>query len=627
MFLEKVDLSNFRGIRHLSIDFQEDSTALIGENSWGKTSLLRLLWMVLGKGEQLCQFKIEDLYVPVALNGEVSDTVSDNPVINPVSVFSKPILNLAKIKEGCDEPKKEDHDNQEAMPERLDDEYLEAQKRDFEFMLQDVYHDHCENIDVHLWFCESTFSQNFDYEPSLRPFWIYGEDGLYRLHWHIVGTKQGDKFVTTHELLNSHEHPFEIPDSEVEKALKMIIRLSPVMRVRDSRMLSGALEKDYSKDDKASEEFAKFVETLANDAALSAKEVGQALLTLNALLSKYLTSYNNPKLINYSQECSRNVGDIINRPISIETLSTITETFQKPGLNKVKILLSLLAGAVLSSKGARDISKKARPIVIFEDIESRFHPSLLLSFWSLVEALDFQKIITTNSGDLLSAMTIYSLRRLHRRLYDTRSFKVEPNTFSHEEIRKIAFHVRINRPMSLFARTWILVEGETEVWVLSTIASLLGISLQCDGIRIIEFAQCGLQPLMKLSKQLGIEFHVLTDGDEAGQKYAKSVQCFVKTGDLKNHLTVMPHIDIEHYIYSVGYQDVFRKAAGIQRCDSRKNLSADKVIEMAIKKKSKPGLALILVEAMQERGLNSIPPLFLKMINTVRSLSHLNEVL
>ena len=42
MFLEKVDLSNFRGIRHLSIDFQEDSTALIRKNSWGKTSLLRL---------------------------------------------------------------------------------------------------------------------------------------------------------------------------------------------------------------------------------------------------------------------------------------------------------------------------------------------------------------------------------------------------------------------------------------------------------------------------------------------------------------------------------------------------------------------------------------------------------
>ena len=106
------------------------------------------------------------------------------------------------------------------------------------------------------------------------------------------------------------------------------------------------------------------------------------------------------------------ISSIVQSPLK---RSTINETSQKPGLNKVKILLSLLAGAVLSCKGNREISKKARPIVIFEDIESRFHPSLSLSFWSLVEAIDFQKIITTNSGDLLSAMTLYSLRRLHRR--------------------------------------------------------------------------------------------------------------------------------------------------------------------------------------------------------------------
>ena len=48
MYLEKAVIVNFRGIRKLSVDFQEDSTVLIGENHWGKTSLLRVLWMVLG---------------------------------------------------------------------------------------------------------------------------------------------------------------------------------------------------------------------------------------------------------------------------------------------------------------------------------------------------------------------------------------------------------------------------------------------------------------------------------------------------------------------------------------------------------------------------------------------------
>ena len=72
MFLEKAETS-ISGVYVTVIDFQEDSTALIGENSCGKTSLLRLLWLVLGQGESLCQFKEEDLYIPVALNGELQE--------------------------------------------------------------------------------------------------------------------------------------------------------------------------------------------------------------------------------------------------------------------------------------------------------------------------------------------------------------------------------------------------------------------------------------------------------------------------------------------------------------------------------------------------------------------------
>lgn len=622
MFLEKADLLNFRGIRHLSIDFQEDTTALIGENSWGKSSLLCLFWMLLGQGPKLCQFKEDDLYVPIALNGEDSSHENKSRVLNPVNLFSRTILDLAPSNEFQKQQALKSIDNQVLS---CDAEHLQNEDRaNLEFMLEDVYKDVADKIEINLWFCESTISHNFDNEECLRRFWVYGEDGFYRLHWRVTAYKDKGNFVTKHELINGHDQSFDNEGGIVEKALFMIINLNPVIRIRDSRMFSNKSCKDNDANTE-SEEFNKLVEKLAGDMALSAQEVGQALLTLNTLLSKYLTSYDRPQLINYSQEYTRNVGDIVNRPISIETLSTISHTFQKPGLNKVKLLLSLLAGAVLSSKGDRVISKKARPIVIFEDIEARFHPSLLLSFWSLVEAIDFQKIVTTNSGDLLSAMTLYSLRRLHRRCYDTRSFKVLPNSFSNEEVRRIAFHVRINRPMSLFARTWLLVEGETEVWVLSTIASLLGISLQCDGIRIIEFAQCGLTPLMKLASQLGIEFHVLTDGDEAGQKYANSVRARVKANELSRHLTIMPHVDIEHYIYSLGYEDIFKKAAMLPSGVLKKGINADKIINMAIKRKSKPGLALILVEAMQDRGIEWIPPLFVDMIKTLRSLSHTNE--
>lgn len=100
--------------------------------------------------------------------------------------------------------------------------------------------------------------------------------------------------------------------------------------------------------------------------------------------------------------------------------------------------------------------------------------------------------------------------------------------YSSDDLRKIAFHVRINRPMSMFARCWLLVEGETEIWLLSELAQICGYSLRAEGVRIIEFAQCGQAPLIKVARDFGIEWHLLTDGDEAGAKYASSARSLLK---------------------------------------------------------------------------------------------------
>ena len=217
MFLEKADLLNFRGIRHLMIDFQEDTTALIGENSWGKSSLLCLFWMVLGQGPKLCQFKEDDLYVPIALNGEESSHENKSRVLNPVNLFSQTILDLA--------PPNDFHKQQVLKSIDIQDPSCDAvqlqdeEKADLEFMLEDVYKDVADKIEINLWFCESTISHNFDNEDCLRRFWVYGEDGFYRLHWRITAYKDKDNFVTKHELINSHDQAFDNEQGAVEKAL------------------------------------------------------------------------------------------------------------------------------------------------------------------------------------------------------------------------------------------------------------------------------------------------------------------------------------------------------------------------------------------------------------------------
>ena len=47
MFLERIEVKGFRGINRLSLGL-DNTTVLIGENAWGKSSLLRALWCLLG---------------------------------------------------------------------------------------------------------------------------------------------------------------------------------------------------------------------------------------------------------------------------------------------------------------------------------------------------------------------------------------------------------------------------------------------------------------------------------------------------------------------------------------------------------------------------------------------------
>lgn len=111
--------------------------------------------------------------------------------------------------------------------------------------------------------------------------------------------------------------------------------------------------------------------------------------------------------------------------------------------------------------------------------------------------------------------------------------------------------------MSLFARCWLLVEGETEIWLLSELANICGISLRREGIRIIEFAQCGVSPLIKAAADLGIEWHLLADGDQAGNKYASSVRTLLRGESEHDRLTLLPARDIEHFLFQNGFAHVF----------------------------------------------------------------------
>ncbi len=67
MRLERIEISGFRGIKRLSLSFDE-LTTLIGENTWGKSSLLDALSLALPADGSLYQFQMTDFHVDYAIS-------------------------------------------------------------------------------------------------------------------------------------------------------------------------------------------------------------------------------------------------------------------------------------------------------------------------------------------------------------------------------------------------------------------------------------------------------------------------------------------------------------------------------------------------------------------------------
>jgi len=113
---------------------------------------------------------------------------------------------------------------------------------------------------------------------------------------------------------------------------------------------------------------------------------------------------------------------------------------------------------------------------------------------------------------------------------------------------------------------------------------------------------------------------VLVDGDEAGKKYAATVISDVEKHDdtLRYRLTALPSLDIEHFLYRGGFEDVYRRHAALPE---NVPMSPRRIIDKAIHRTSKPDLAIDVALAASQRGVSSVPPLLRQMFSRVAWLA------
>ena len=550
MFLYQVSIRGYHGIKDMTIKL-DTTTALIGENGWGKSSLYRLLDKVLGSSKVPCRFEPEDF--------------------------------------------------------RFDEEHPDDRE-----------------IHVCLEFKERKFGhvKRSRILQQFNRYWRKGPDDFFRIYYHIDSKMVGDQIGTSHYFADEFGNFI----SSNKKDLRTLINLNPVLHLKDARMRNDDRaaptdsEKKFYRNswEKKIAELAKYLMNENGRSNNFSKDmISSGLDALNYIVASYMTEYKDAKLYKY-----RTARDIASRPISLSSLGSLQNILES-GNNSYtnKFIMIILQKALMDARGERNLPKVCFPVILLEDLESRLHPSYMMTFMSILEKINSQKVIATYSGDILSCLPLSQIRRMVKQEDDrVNAYQLNENNFSADDLRRLTFHVRITRPMSIFARCWLLVEGETEIWLMLQLAAIMGINLQAEGIRIIEYAQCGASPLIKVAKQMGINWHLMADGDDAGTRYIKIAKGFLEKDQIvKKHLTLLDDVDIEHYLYSNGFESVYRVESGY---GFAQNVPKNKIIERAIHRRSKPGLAINIIEKADRLGPKGIPELIRNMFRNLVDLAN-----
>ena len=86
---------------------------------------------------------------------------------------------------------------------------------------------------------------------------------------------------------------------------------------------------------------------------------------------------------------------------------------------------------------------------------------------------------------------------------------------------------------------------------------------------------------------MGIEWHVLVDGDEAGKKYAATVRSLLNDDKCWSETisTALPAMDMEHFMYRQGFDDVYHRVAQLPM---NIPMNMRRVITKAIHRSSSP---------------------------------------
>jgi putative ATP-dependent endonuclease of OLD family len=550
MRLNKITIENFRGIAHATIELHRDITVLIGENNVGKTSVLEALRFCLDvvKSDKACNFTEFDFHRDTA-----TTALSSCP----------PIILTLEFRETAD----------------------------------------------HLWLPEIT--QNLSEV-------IVGDD-LSVIKLRVTAEYDAGTNELSQKLAFLDDADNEMPKKSGH--IQDLRRLRPFFFQRALRA---------AKDEFSSQ--SAYWSSFLNNKDIDDLTRRTLEAELSAITQKVVNAHGSFKQV--ADEVKRLSDFVAVGKVEAVTVDSVTPDIYKTlrygtevnlltasnakiplrshGEGTQSLAVLLLFNAYLKTRLKDETDRNASPIIAIEEPEAHLHPSAVRAVWQVLKDLPGQKIVATHSGDILSEVPLESIRRVSQKTGCTQVFLSEKSAFTAVEERKLAYHIRAKRGNLLFAKSWLLVEGETEFWFLPEAAHYLGHDFDRESVCCVEFAQCGLEPLIKLAQTFGIEWHIFVDNDQAGQDYVKAAKRFLGGIAESERITVTSKKDIEHELWEHSYSSVYESAVSKlqkQNITAQKGTSdyIDQTIKRAINSTSKPNLAIAVIDAIKRTGSSGLP--------------------
>lgn len=565
MFLEQIEIANFRGIRRLRLKL-DNTTVLIEENNTGKSTILEALQVCLSrsltrKGDIFSEY---DYHLP-----QQDSQPADSDAIEITLRFT----------------------------EQVEDEWADEVLGRLSHIVQ--------------------LDDNDRQSAILRVRSKYD--------------KARDDFVTTWDFLNLAGD--ELVNAKEPRHIVSLQQLAPVFYL-------AALRDSAQEFRPRSQFWGPFVRSLNIDPELR-RELEGELAVLNQKILDAHESFgaikeqlsNTGKMLPLHrgdpvgiEAVPGKVFDILSRTqVMLTSITGVRLPIGRHGEGTQSLAVICLFDAFLQSKLKDSYMEYTTPILALEEPEAHLHPAAIRSVADLLQGLKGQKIIATHSGDLVASMPLKSLRRLRRKDGQITVHQIEDNTLTPDEIQKLNYHVRSTRGNLLFARCWLLVEGETECLIFEECARICKCDLVSEGVFPIEFARVGVEKFIKVADQLGIEWLVVADGDAAGDNYISSAKKQIGNRPESRHLHQLAHDDIEVFLCMEGYGSVYEANMSAQKKHTVTAESGTQAywnqVTNAQAEKSKPRSAVAVIEQMESKGNQGVPTQLRKIIECALALA------